>query len=88
MVSAKIIVNNEKGLHMRAARAFCEEAMKYNSYIDIKCKNKCLNGKSVLGVLAAGVKNKDEIEIVCTGVDETLALEALILLVENKLGEK
>lgn len=88
MVSRKVIVQNEKGIHLRTAGIFCEEAMKYKAHVDLKCKNKTLNGKSVLGVLGAGVKRNDTIEIVCDGEDEERALDSLIALVQNGLGEK
>ena len=45
------------------------------------------NAKSVLSVLGAGVKNGDEIEVVCDGVDEEEALKAVIAGIENGLGE-
>lgn len=88
MVSQKVLVQNEKGIHLRTAGIFCEEALKFNSKVELKCKDKMLNGKSILGVLGAGVKCNDTIEIVCSGMDEENALEHLILLVQNGLGEK
>ncbi len=88
MISQKVIVQNEKGIHLRTAGSFCEEALKFKAHIDLRCNNKTLNGKSVLGVLGASVKYHDTIEIICDGVDEEKALEHLVLLVQNKLGEK
>lgn len=38
-------------------------------------------------MLGAGVKNGDEIEVVCDGVDEEEALKAVIAGIENGLGE-
>lgn len=88
MVSQKVLVQNEKGIHLRTAGVFCEEALKFKAKICVKCKEKTLNAKSVLGILGAGVKFHDTIEIICDGVDEKEALDCLVLLVENGLGEK
>ena len=45
------------------------------------------NAKSVLSVLGACVKSGDEIEIVCEGADEKQALEVMMQLVIDGLGE-
>lgn len=88
MVSGSVTVNNPKGLHLRVAEVFCETALKYPCSVFIQSKNAKLNGKSILGVLGACVKQGDEIQIVCDGKEEEEALQALKELVENGLGEK
>ena len=45
------------------------------------------NAKSVLSVLGACVKSGDEIEIVCEGEDEQKALDVMVQLVVDGLGE-
>lgn len=45
------------------------------------------NAKSVLSVLGACVKSGDEIEIVCEGKDEKKALDVMVQLVIDGLGE-
>ena len=45
------------------------------------------NAKSVLSVLGACIKSGDEIEIQCDGLDEELALEEMVQIVEAGLGE-
>ena len=45
------------------------------------------NAKSVLSVLGACVKCGEEVEFICDGPDEEQALEAMIRLVDNRLGE-
>lgn len=87
MVSQKVIVGNPTGLHLRPAGVLCKEALKYQSRITFRYKENTSNAKSVLSVLAAGVKCGNEIEIVCEGKDEEDALKALILVIESGLGE-
>jgi phosphocarrier protein HPr len=87
MLSSKIVVRNNKGLHLRPACVFCEAALKYQSNITFKIGDTTANGKSILSVLAAGVKNGDEIELVCQGEDEGEALSYLRKLIKQGLGE-
>lgn len=87
MVKQKVKVKNPTGLHLRPARLLCQEAIKYESKIELLYKHSTANAKSVLSVLGACVKSGTEIEFVCTGIDEKEALENLVALVEDGLGE-
>ena len=87
MVSKKVIVNNPSGLHLRPAGILCNEAMNYQSLITFSYKGGSANAKSVLSVLGACVKCGDEIELVCEGIDEDKAVNALVKIIEDGLGE-
>ena len=87
MVSQKVAIKNPTGLHLRPAGELCKAAMQYKSLITFKYGDDTANAKSVLSVLGAGVKNGDEVEVVCDGVDEEEALKAVIAGIENGLGE-
>ena len=87
MVKEKVIVKNLKGLHMRPAEVFCTEALKYKASVIVSKGNSSVNGKSILGLLSAGVKENEEIEISCDGEDEKEALETLVRMVNDRLGE-
>lgn len=87
MVSKKIVIKNPSGLHLRPTGMLCNEAIKYQSTINIRFKDAMSNAKSVLSVLGACIKSGDEIEFICEGSDEQAALAAMIGLVEAGLGE-
>lgn len=87
MVSQKVLVKNETGLHLRPAGNLCKEAMQYKSRITLKFGDTCANSKSVLSVLGACVKFGDEVEITCEGEDEEEALKAIVGMIESGLGE-
>ena len=87
MVSQKVIIKNPTGLHLRPAGNLCKEAMQYKSKISFTYRGNTANAKSVLSVLGACIKCGDEIEFICEGVDEDLALKALVNAVESGLGE-
>lgn len=88
MVSQKVVIKNPTGLHLRPAGILCKEAIQFQSSITFTFRSsKKLNAKSVLSVLGACVKSGDEIEIFCEGEDEEKALEAVVKVIENGLGE-
>lgn len=65
----------------------CNEAIKYQSSIQIVTGNTTANAKSVLSILGACVKCGDEIELICEGSDEEEAFAAVAGLIESGLGE-
>lgn len=87
MVSQKIIVKNEQGLHMRPAGAFVKLASKYKCNITIAANGKKINGKSVMNLIGACIKCGTEMEIKCDGDNEKEALNTLIDFVESSMGE-
>ena len=91
MVSQKIKIKNPTGLHLRPAGLFCKTAMQYESRITIEKKSDyediTANAKSVLSILGACIKSGDEINIICEGNDEAMALKGMIDIIEDGLGE-
>ena len=87
MVSEKVIINNPTGLHLRPAGVLCKEAMQFKSLITFNFRGGAANAKSVLSVLGACIKSGTEIELVCEGEDEELALKTLVDAIESGLGE-
>lgn len=87
MVSAKVVVKNPTGLHLRPAGFLCREALKFKSSVNFTFKNTTANAKSVLSVLGACIKCGDEITFICEGEDEQDALDAILKAVEGGLGE-
>jgi len=87
MVSQKVVIKNPTGLHLRPAGILCKEAMQFKSLITFMFKQNTANAKSVLSVLGACVKCGDEIEFICEGEDEEIALTTLISAIESGLGE-
>lgn len=78
MVSEKIVIDCPQGIHLRPAGSLCEAAIKFKSAISIALPSgRGANAKSVLSVLAAGVKCGDEILLKCDGEDEEEALKTV-----------
>lgn len=87
MVSEKVVIKNPTGLHLRPAGILCKEAMQFKSLITFNFRGGKANAKSVLSVLGACIKSGTEIELVCEGEDEEIALKTLVDAVESGLGE-
>ena len=87
MVSEKVIIKNPTGLHLRPAGVLCKEAMQFKSLITFNFRGGAANANSVLSVLGACIKSGTEIELVCEGEDEELALKTLVDAIESGLGE-
>ena len=87
MLSKKITVVNPSGLHLRPAGVLSQTAMKFKCYVFIECGEKKVVAKSVLNVMAAGIKSGTEINLVCDGEDEAAAMETISKAIESGLGE-
>lgn len=87
MVRQKAIIENTTGLHLRPAGFFCKTAMQFKSKITFRFKETTANAKSLLSVLGACIKRGDEIELICEGEDEEVALQTMLKIIEEGLGE-
>ena len=67
MISKTLTVVNPSGLHLRPAGVLSQTAMKFKSDITIECGEKKIVAKSVLNVMAAGIKCGTEITLICDG---------------------
>ena len=88
MVSKKVKVVNPSGLHLRPAGVLSQTAMKVKSRTLNECGEKHIVAKSVLNVMAAGIKCGTEITVACDGPDEEEALKTITEAIESGLGEE
>lgn len=87
MLTKTLTVVNPSGLHLRPAGVLSQTAMKFKCDIIIECGEKRIVAKSVLNVMAAGIKCGTEIKLICNGEDEAAALESMSQAIESGLGE-
>ena len=86
MVTKEVIVNNSKGLHARPATLLVRKAASFKSDIGIEFMGKKANIKSLIGILSLGVGSNVTVNVIANGVDEKLALEEIVKLI-NSLEE-
>uniref|UniRef100_A0A7C6ECQ8 Phosphocarrier protein HPr n=1 Tax=candidate division WOR-3 bacterium TaxID=2052148 RepID=A0A7C6ECQ8_UNCW3 len=77
MISEKIIIRNEVGLHARPASEFVRIAEKFSSSVRL-CKDGIwVNGKSILAILTLAAEKGSEVILEVKGKDEEKAFKAL-----------
>lgn len=85
MIKEKFIIHNSKGIHLRPAGILCKEALEFKCSVKLVVGSVTADAKSVLGVLAVGIKCGTEIELVCDGADEKEAMDRLRSLINSEL---
>ena len=88
MVSEQLTVVNKAGFHMSPANLFVQAMTKFQSNITIVFNGRDIDGKSIMNVMAACMKQGAEIEIRCEGPDEVEMLRTAAELVRSGLGEE
>ena len=88
MVSRKITIQNNQGLHApRPVAFFIQKANSYKASIWVEKGDRRVNAKSLLGVLSLAVTKGMEITLLADGADENTALSGLAELLETGLAE-
>jgi phosphocarrier protein HPr len=87
MLRKKVEIVNKLGLHARAAAKFVGTAGRFESQIEVMHQERCVNGKSIMGVMMLAACKGNEIELIVSGPDQDAALEALVELIAMKFNE-
>lgn len=87
MIQTTISISNKLGLHARASAKLTKLAGSFPCEVWMSKGERRVNAKSIMGVmmLAAGLGSTVVVET--DGQDEQVALDALVLLINNKFGE-
>jgi len=88
MISREVTVQNQVGLHARPATFFIQKANEFKCGIWVEKDERKVNAKSLLGVLSLGISKGTKITIIADGVDEELATNALVELIESNFDEQ
>ena len=89
MVSKMVKVVNAEGMHMRPAGLIAKAVKAYpDSEVIMKANGKEIKAKSVMQIMAAGIKSGTDVEIVVTGGSEQAVLDELVKMFEDGFGEK
>ena len=87
MQTQEITIVNKLGLHARASAKLTKLAGSFQCDVWMSKGQRRVNAKSIMGVmmLAAGLGSQVVLET--DGPQETEALQALVALIEDKIGE-
>jgi len=87
MISEKVVILNETGLHARPASIFVNTAAKFQAELTLAKGEKRANAKSILSVLGLGITKGTEITISGNGTDEEQAVKTLVDLISMGINE-
>jgi phosphocarrier protein len=80
MLNQTFVIKEPTGIDLKLAGELCETAVEYKSEAILNCGKTSANVKSLLSLLGACIKCKDEVELVCSGEDEREAFTTLLSL--------
>lgn len=84
MTEIKYVITDEIGLHARPAGLLVKAITGFDCDVTIKKGTMESNAKSIIGIMALGIKNGEEVTFIIDGSDEAEASEKLgIFLNEN-----
>jgi phosphocarrier protein len=83
----KLRIENELGLHARAAAKIVALAGQYKASLFLKKEDQEVEGSSILSILTLACPRGTELVARATGEDSEMLLSALSLLFEQKFGE-
>lgn len=89
MIRRSVAVQNELGLHARAAAKIVKLANEFESDIKLSRENlsESVDAKSILGILLLAASRGTVLQISARGKDELSAVESLVELVNSRFGE-
>ena len=87
MVSRRLTIQNQKGLHARAAAKFVKLAETFNAEVTVIKNDTRVSGCSIMGLMMLAAGPGCEIDVEATGSAAARAVEALASLVDNKFDE-
>ncbi len=83
----RVVVQNDRGLHARAATQFVQLAAKFPCEVQIAKDTTEVNGKSIMGVLMLVATKGTTLTIKAKGDRAAECVDALVALVNDKFGE-
>jgi phosphocarrier protein HPr len=83
----KLRINNELGLHARAAAKIVALAGQYEAKLFLKKDEHEVDGSSILSVLTLACPRGTELQARAVGKDSEALLQALSALFEERFGE-
>jgi phosphocarrier protein HPr len=84
---ADLEIINELGLHARAAAKLVRTAGTFESLVLLEKDGRTADAKSIMGVLLLCGERGSKVRVRATGLDATLAIEALRELFASRFGE-
>ena len=88
MISEKVIIKNENGIHLHPAGMLVGEANKFRCHVMMCYGERKMNCKSLMSLLAFPVCPGEEVTIECEGEDEEEACRHIVNFLNNMKDQK
>ncbi len=87
MTQKTVRIQNESGLHARAAAKLVRLCEKFKSDVKLFRGRMTANAKSIMGVMMLAAERGMSLRIVVRGPDAAKALAEIVRLIDDKFGE-
>ena len=77
MISREMEIKIPSGLDPSTIALFIQIASQYDSSVYVEVKNKKVNAKSIMGMMALGLEADEEITVIAEGSDEEEAVKGI-----------
>ncbi len=88
LTSEAIVIPNPTGLHARPAAVLANVAKKFQADIRLQRADDKANAKSVVSIMGLEVNYGDKVHLIAQGADAETALETLVPLLQEGLGDE
>lgn len=86
-VEVECVIENDLGLHLRAAAEFVKLADRFSSDVTVSVGREAVNGKSIIALVTLAASKGTALQLVAEGEDASSAAAALAGLVGDRFGE-
>jgi len=87
MIQRTVTISNKLGLHARASAKLTKLAGGFQCEVFMSRNGRRVNAKSIMGVMMLAAGLGSEVQIETEGSDESVAMEALVAMINDKFGE-
>jgi phosphocarrier protein len=87
MLTKQIEIINKLGLHARASSKLVQTAIQFKAEIFIERNGRKANAKSIMSLMMLAATKGSQVNLICDGSDEELALQQVSELFASRFGE-
>lgn len=87
-LQVELLIQNQKGLHARAAAAFVKSVSDFDAEVTVSKNGQEVDGSSILGLMMLGASKGSTITVKASGNEAQEAINAVSVLVNSLFGEE
>lgn len=88
MTEREVVANIANGTEARPVAVLVQLASEFQSHIMLVCGTRKVNAKSIMGLMALGLRTGDSVKVQAEGPDEEQAAEKIAGYLSGKSGKK